>query len=56
MNLRDLLGNYKILKTIGSIDIDILGIEHDSRLIQKNFFLLQRKVLRMMVINTFRKP
>lgn len=43
MNLRDLLGNYKILKTIGSIDIDILGIEHDSRLIQKKFLFIAKK-------------
>ena len=43
MNLKCLLNDYKIVKSIGNLDLDILGIEHDSRNVQKGFLFIATK-------------
>lgn len=43
MILRDIVGNYTLKKIIGKIDMEISGINHDSRLVVKgNMFVAQR--------------
>ncbi len=46
MNLRELIGSYKTLKIEGSLDLDILGIQHDSRLVDKGYLFIAKKGFR----------
>lgn len=43
MNLKCLLGDYPYLKIVGSIEIDITGINHDSRKINKDELFIAKK-------------
>jgi UDP-N-acetylmuramoyl-L-alanyl-D-glutamate--2,6-diaminopimelate ligase len=45
MKLQDLLGNIEHVEQVGSLDLDIMGIEFDSRKVEKDFaFVAQRGV------------
>ncbi|WP_346862826.1 UDP-N-acetylmuramoyl-L-alanyl-D-glutamate--2,6-diaminopimelate ligase [uncultured Draconibacterium sp.] len=45
MKLQDLLGNIECVEQVGSLDLDIAGIEFDSRKVKKDFaFVAQRGV------------
>ncbi|WP_346861602.1 UDP-N-acetylmuramoyl-L-alanyl-D-glutamate--2,6-diaminopimelate ligase [uncultured Draconibacterium sp.] len=45
MKLQDLLGNIECVEQVGSLDLDITGIEFDSRKVKKDFaFVAQRGV------------
>ncbi|WP_346856697.1 UDP-N-acetylmuramoyl-L-alanyl-D-glutamate--2,6-diaminopimelate ligase [uncultured Draconibacterium sp.] len=45
MKLQDLLGNTECVEQVGSLDLDITGIEFDSRKVKKDFaFVAQRGV------------
>lgn len=46
MNLRELLRNYKTIKIEGSLDLDILGIQHDSRLVDRGYLFIAKKGFR----------
>lgn len=46
MNLRELIGSYKTLEIEGSLDLDILGIQHDSRLVDKGYLFIAKKGFR----------
>jgi UDP-N-acetylmuramoyl-L-alanyl-D-glutamate--2,6-diaminopimelate ligase len=43
MNLVELFGDYPILKTVGEMNKDILGIKHDSRKIKLNELFIAKK-------------
>ncbi len=43
MILKELLGNYRILRSEGCLDLDIIGIEHDSRMIKEKHLFIAKK-------------
>ena len=43
MKLKEILGSYKTIKTIGNLDIDINGISQDSRDIRDNYLFIAKE-------------